>query len=107
MGVFGQEEIVQYRRELSYSSSPNLLRAKDDQRSLELEDPKLCTLLFGKQRVSRKEKWNKLNLKCHSSSGVLRKRKKGWKNENGGGHPFRHWRQKEELTKLVKLNCLM
>ena len=107
MGIFGQEEIEQNRREVSYSSSPNLLRVKDDQRGLELEYPKLSKLLFGKQGVSRKEKWNKLKLRFQSSRGVLRKRKKKSKNENGGGHPFKHRRKKEELTKLVKLNCLM
>ena len=107
IGVFGREEIVQNRREVSCSSSPNMLRWSEDQRGLELEYPKLCTLLYGKQRVSWKEKWNKLKLRFHSSRGVLSKRKKNSKNENGGGHPIKHRRKKEELTKLVKLNCLM
>ena len=105
-GVCSREEIVQYRREVSYSSSPNFLRAKDDQRGLEFEYPKLCGLLFRKQKVSRKAKWNKLKTRCYSSRGVLRKRAKKSKNENEGGHPFKHRRKKEELTKLVKLNCL-
>ena len=105
-GVCSREEIVQYRRELSYSSSPNLLRASDDQRSVDLEYPELYKLLFRKQKVSRKEKWNKLKTRCYSSRGFLRKRMKKSKNENGGGHPFKHRRKKEELTKLVKLNCL-
>ena len=96
---------------MSYSSSPSLLRGSDDQRSLELEYPELCTLLFGKQIIGRKEKWNKLKLKYQSSRGVWRKRKKKSKNEIGhaclGGHPFKHRRKKAALTKLVKLNCLM
>ena len=95
MGVLGREEIVQNRSEVSYSSSPNLLRAKDDQRSLELEYPELYKLLFGKQGVSRTEKWNKLKLRFHSSRGVLRKRKKRSKNENEGGHLFKHRRKKK------------
>ena len=106
MGVFGREEIVQNKREVSYSSSPNLLRASDDQRSVDLEYPELYKLLFRKQKVSRKEKWNKLKTRCYSSRGFLRKRMKKSKNENGGGHPFKHRRKKVELTKLVKLNCL-
>ena len=106
MGVFGREEIVQNKREVSYSSSPNLLRASDDQRSVDLEYPELYKLLFRKQKVSRKEKWNKLKTGCYSSRGFLRKRMKKSKNENGGGHPFKHRRKKVELTKLVKLNCL-
>ena len=52
MGVSGQEETVKYRRELSCSSFPILLRARDNPRSLEFEYPELCRLLFGKQRVS-------------------------------------------------------
>ena len=107
IGLSGQEETVKYRKEVSFSSSPCLLRESDDQRSLELEYPELCTLLFGKQRVSRNEKWNRLNLKYQSFTGVWRKRKKKSKNENGGGHPFKHRRKKAALTKLVKLNCLM
>ena len=106
MGVFGREEIVQNRREVSYSSSPNLLKASDVQRGLELEYPELYKLLFRKQKVSRKEKWNQLKTRCYSSRGVLRKQMNKSKNENGGGHPFKHRRKKEELTKLVKLNCL-
>ena len=107
MGVFGREEIVQNRREVSYSSSPSLLRGSDDQRGLELEYPELYKLLFRKQKVSRKEKWNKLKTCCYSARGVLSKRMKNSKNENGGGHPFKHRRKKEELTKLVKLNCFV
>ena len=39
--------------------------------------------------------------------GSVRQTKKGLKNETGGGHPFKRQKKKEELTKLVKLNCLM
>ena len=53
-GVCSREEIVQYRREVSYSSSPNLLRASDDQRSVDLEYPELYKLLFRKQKVSQR-----------------------------------------------------
>ena len=91
---------------MSCGSSPNLLRASDDQRSLELEYPEFCRLLFGKKSVSRKENWNKLNSQFHSSRGLWRKQKKRSKTEIGRGHPFYHQRKKE-LTKLVKLNCLM
>ena len=106
IGLSGQEETIKYRGEVSYSSSPNLLRASDDQRSVDLEYPELYKLLSRKQKVSRKEKWNKLKTRCYSSRGFLRKRMKKSKNENGGGHPFKHRRKKVELTKLVKLNCL-
>ena len=106
IGFSGQEKTVKYRREVSCSSSPSLLRGSDDQRGLELEYTELYKLLFRKQTVSRKENWNKLKTRCYSSRGVLRKRMKKSKNENGGGHPFKHRRKKEELTKLVKLNCL-
>ena len=95
IGLSGQEEILQYRREVSCSSSPNFLRWSGDQRSLELEYPELCTMLFTKQKVSWKEKWNNLKLKCLSSRGVWRKRKKMSKNETGGGHPFKNWRRKK------------
>ena len=107
IGLPGPEETVKYKREVSFSSSPSLLRGSDDQRSLELEYPELCILLFGNQIIGRKEKWNKQNLKYQSSRGVWRKRKKKSKNEIGGGHPFKHRRKKAALTKLVKLNCLM
>ena len=107
IGLSGQEETVKYRRELSCSSSPSLLGESDDQRSLALEYPELCILLFGKQIIGRKEKWNKLKLKYQSSREVWRKRKKMSENENGGGHPFKHRRKKAALTKSVKLNCLM
>ena len=107
IGLSGQEETIKYRRKVSCSSSPSLLRGSDDQRSLELEYTELCILLFGKQIIGRKEKWNKLNLKSQLSRGVWCKRKKRSKNENGGGHPFKHRRKKAALTKLVKLNCLM
>ena len=50
----GREEIVQYRREVSRSSLPNLLRLSDHRRGLVLEYPEMYTLLFGKQNVSRK-----------------------------------------------------
>ena len=103
MCLSGREEIVQCRRELSCSSSTNLLRANDDHRSAELDYPELCKLLFGKQRVSRKEKWNKLKLEYQSNRLVWRKRKKRLKNETGGGHPFKHQRNKEELSKDAKL----
>ena len=73
IGLSGQEETIKYRREVSCSSSPSLLRGSDDQRSLELEYPELCILLFGKQIIGRKEKWNKLKLKYQSSRGVWRK----------------------------------
>ena len=106
IGLSGQEETVKYRREVSCSSSLSLLRGSDDQRSLDLEYPELCILLFGKQIIGRKEKWNKLKLKYQSSREVWRKRKKKSKNENGGGHPFKHRRKEEELTKLIKLKCL-
>ena len=106
IGLSGQEETIKCRREVSCSSSPSLLRGSDDHKSLELEYPELYKLLFRKQKVSRKEKWNKLKTRCYSSRGVLSKRMKKSKNENGGGHPFKHRRKKEELTKLVKLNCL-
>ena len=107
MRLTGQQEIIKYRREVSYGFFPYLLRESDDQRSVDLEYPELCGLLFGKQRVSRKEKWNRPNLKNQLSTGVWRKRKKKSKNENGAGHPFKHRRKKEALTKSVKLNCLM
>ena len=103
MCLSGREEIVHYRRELSCSSSTNLLRASDDHRSAELDYPELCKLLFGKQRVSRREKWNKLKLECQSNRVVWRKRKKSLKNETGGGHPFKHRRNKEELSKDAEL----
>ena len=99
MCLSGREEIVQYRWELSSSSSTNLLRASDDHRSAELEYPELCKLLIGKQSVSRKEKWNKLKLEYQSNRMVWRKRKKRLKNETGGGHPFKRRRNKEELNK--------
>ena len=99
----GREEIVHYRRELSCGSSTNLLRASDDHRSAELDYPELCKLLFGKQRVSRKEKWNKLKLEYQSNRLVWRKRKKRLKNETGGGHPFKHQRNKKELSKDARL----
>ena len=54
MRLTGQQEIIKYRREESYSSFPNLLRESDDQRSVDLEYPDLCGLFFGKQRVSRR-----------------------------------------------------
>ena len=107
IGLSGQEEIVQYRREVSCSSSLNFLRGSSDQRSQELECPELCRLVFEKQRVSRKEKCNRLNLEYQLSRMVRRKRKKTSKKDTGGGHPFKHRRKEEELTKLVKLNCLM
>ena len=44
MCLCGREEIVLYRRQLSCSSSTNLLRASDDHRSAELEYPELCKL---------------------------------------------------------------
>ena len=103
MCLSGREEIVQYRWELSCSSSTNLLRASDDHRSAKLEYPELCKLLFGKRRVSRKEKWNKLKLEYQSNRVVWRKRKKSLKNETGGEHPFKHRRNKEELSKDAEL----
>ena len=103
MCLSGREEIVHYRRELSCISSTTLLRATDGHRGAELEYPELCKLLFGKQRVSRKEKWNKLKLENQSNRLVWRKRKKRLKNETGGGHPFKHRRNKEELNKDSKL----
>ena len=103
MCLSGSEEIVHYRRELSCISSTTLLRASDDHRSAELEYPELCKLLFGKQRVSRKEKWNKLKLEYQSNRVVWRKRMKSLKNETGGGHPFKHRRNKEELSKDAEL----
>ena len=106
MSLSGREETVKYRTEMS-CSSPNLLRASDDQRSLEFEYPELCRLLFKKQRFSRTEKRDKLKFERQLSRGVWRKRKKMLKKETGVGHPFKHRRKKEELTKLVKLNCLM
>ena len=48
IGLSGQEETIKYRREVSCSSSPSLLRGSDDHESLELEYPELCILLFGK-----------------------------------------------------------
>ena len=107
MRLTGQQKIIKYRREVSYGFFPNRLRESDDQRSVDLEYPELCGLFFGKQRVSRKEKCNRLNLKNQLSRGVWRKRKKKSKNENGGGHPFKHRRKKEALTKSVKFNCLI
>ena len=98
--------MVEYRREVSYSFSPNLLRGID-QRGLELEYSELCRLLFVKERVNRIEKWRKLKLKCQPSRAVWRKQKTKLKNENGGGHPFEHRRKRKELTKLGKFNCLM
>ena len=101
MRLTGQQEVIKYRREVSYGSFRNLLREIDDQRSVDLDYPELCGLF------SRKEKWNRLNLKNQLSMGVFFKRKKKSKNENGGGHPFKHRRKKEALTKSVKLNCFM
>ena len=54
IGLSGQEETIKYRREVSCSSSPSLLRGSDDQGSLELEYPELCILLFGKQIIGGK-----------------------------------------------------
>ena len=71
VGVFGREEIVQYRRELSYSSSPNLLRAKDDQRSLELEYPKLCTQLFGKPKSQSEKEVEQIEFEVSFVQGSL------------------------------------
>ena len=69
IGLFGQEKVVQFRREVSCSSSPNFLKASDDQRSLEY--PELSSRLFiGKQSLSRKEKWKKLSLEYQLSKGV-------------------------------------
>ena len=82
MRLTGQQEVIKYRREVSHGSFRNLLREIDDQRSVDMEYPELCGLFFGKQRVSRKEKWNRLNLKNQLSMGVWRKRKKNSKNEN-------------------------
>ena len=66
---------------MSCSSSPIFLRARDDQRSLDLEYPELSSRLFiGNQNVSRKEKWNKLNLEYQLFKGVWPKRRKGLKN---------------------------
>ena len=60
---------------MSCGSSPNLLRANVNQRSLKLEYPGFRRLLFEKQSVSRKEKWNKLNLQCNSSRGKWRNKR--------------------------------
>ena len=54
IGLTGREKTVKYMREMSCSSSPNELRASDDQRSLEFEYHELCSLVFKQQRVSRK-----------------------------------------------------
>ena len=103
MCLSGREEIVQYRRQPACSSSTKLSRASDDHRSAELDYPELCKLLTGKQSVSRKEKWNKLKLEYQSNRVVWRKRKKRLKNETGGGHPFKHQRNKKELNKDSEL----
>ena len=55
MSLSGREERVLYKREVSCSSCPILLRASDDQRYLELEYPELCRLLFELQNVRQKE----------------------------------------------------
>ena len=103
MCLSGRKKIVQYRRQLSCSSSTNLLRSSDDHGSVELDYPELCKLLFGKQRVSRKEIWNKLKLEYQLNRVVWRKRKKSLKNEAGGGHTFKHRRNKEEFSKDAEL----
>ena len=106
-GLNWPRKTVKYKWDLSCSSSPNLLRASDDQRSLEFEYPELCSLVFKKQRVIRKEMSDKLNFGWQLSRGVCCKRKKKMKKETGGGHPSKHRKKKEELTKLVKLNYLL
>ena len=54
MGLSGQGHRVQHRKGVLCSSPPNLLRATDDRRSLELKYHVLFRLKIGKQNDSRK-----------------------------------------------------